>query len=261
MTPAIAMPRQNQALQKIDPALVQRSIAIDGQLLEYALRRSRRRSIGFLIDDQGLRVSAPSWITLAAIENAIRSKQDWISSKLQQRREHALLPQKNPLPWGDGSLLPYLGAHLTLRIWNTRSARIDFDPVKGELHLHLPPDASQQQLQTHLQQWLQAQARRLFGQRLPHYAEKLGASYHSFALSSAKTQWGSCTSQGKIRLNWRLIHFPLALIDYVIAHELAHLREMNHSPRFWATVASIYPEHAAARSQLREQARNMRPLF
>jgi predicted metal-dependent hydrolase len=248
-------------MQKIDQTLVRRSIAIDGQLLEYALRRSQRRSIGFLIDDQGLRVSAPSWIALAAIEHAIRTKQDWISSKLQQRRERALLPQQNPLPWGDGSLLPYLGAHLTLRIWNTRTVRIDFDPIAGELHLHLPPDASQQLLQTQLQQWLQAQARRLFGQRLPHYAEKLGASYHSFALSSAKTQWGSCTSQRKIRLNWRLIHFPLTLIDYVIAHELAHLREMNHSPRFWATVASIYPEHAAARSQLREQARSMPPLF
>lgn len=258
------MPLQSQTVQKIDQtsvATMRRSIAIDGQVLEYALRRSRRRSIGFMIDDQGLRVSAPNWLALAAIENAIRDKQHWISSKLLQRRERALLPQQNPLPWGDGSLLPYLGAHLTLRIWNTRTARIDFDPIAGELHLHLPTDTSQQQLQIHLQHWLQAQARRLFGLRLPHYAEKLGASYHSFALSSAKTQWGSCTSQRKIRINWRLIHFPLALIDYVIAHELAHLREMNHGPRFWATVASIYPEHAAARRQLREQARAMPMLF
>lgn len=248
-------------MPKIDAAAVRRSIAIDGQMLEYALRRSQRRSIGFLIDDQGLRVSAPSWLALAVIEDAIRTKQDWIQGKLQQRRERALLPRPDRQAWSDGSLLPYLGAHLTLRLWHTRTARIDFDAIKGELHLHLPPDTSQQQLQIHLQRWLQAQAMRLFGQRLPHYAEKLGAGYHSFALSSAKTQWGSCTSQGKIRLNWRLIHFPLTLIDYVIAHELAHLREMNHSPRFWATVASIYPEHAAARQQLREQARGLPPLF
>lgn len=239
----------------------QHSIAIDGQLLEYGLRRSQRRSIGFLIDDQGLRVSAPNRLSITAIENAIRDKQSWIISKLQQRRERALLPQQKPLPWSDGSLLPYLGAHLTLRIWNTKTARIDFDAIAGELHLHLPADTSQQQLQIHLQHWLQSQARRLFGQRLPHYAEKLGTNYHSFALSSAKTRWGSCTSQGKIRINWRLIHFPLALIDYVIAHELAHLREMNHSPRFWATVASIYPDYAAARCQLREQARALPPLL
>ncbi|NMM27082.1 MAG: M48 family metallopeptidase [Glaciimonas sp.] len=244
-------------------APVRRSIAIDGQLLEYGLRRSQRRSIGFLIDDQGLRVSAPNWLAVAAVEDAIRDKQDWINRKLQQRRERALQPQRrqDPLPWSDGSLLPYLGADLMLRIWNTKTVRFDFDPIAGELHLHLPADTSQQQLQIYLQRWLQTQARRLFGQRLPHYAEKLGASYHSFALSSAKTQWGSCTSQGKIRINWRLIHFPLALIDYVIAHELAHLREMNHSPRFWATVASIYPEYAVARGLLREQARIMPPLL
>ncbi|WP_238552072.1 M48 family metallopeptidase [Herminiimonas sp. CN] len=248
-------------MPKTVPSVVRRSVALDGAVLEYALRRSRRRSIGFLIDDRGLRVSAPDWLTLAAIEDAIRSKQDWIRSKLQQRRERALQPQHRQQAWGDGSLLPYLGAHLTLRLWHTRTVRIDFDAIKGELHLHLPEGSSQQQLQIHLQRWLQAQARRLFNQRLPHYAEKLGASYHSFALSSARTQWGSCTSQRKIRLNWRLIHFPLTLIDYVVAHELAHLREMNHSPRFWATVASIYPEYAAARQQLREQARALPPLL
>jgi hypothetical protein len=255
------MPLQNKTGQKIDRAAVLRSIALDSQLLEYALRRSQRRSIGFLIDDHGLRVSAPSKLSLAAIENAIRDKQHWIVGKLQQRRERALQPQHIRSLWGDGSLVPYLGAHLKLKIWNTRTMRIDFDAIAGELHLHLPPDTSQQQLETHLQRWLQAQARQLFGQRLPHYAEKLGASYHSFALSSAKTLWGSCTTQRKIRINWRLIHFPLALIDYVIAHELAHLREMNHSPRFWATVASIYPEYAAAKRQLREQSRRMPPLF
>lgn len=240
---------------------MQRSIAIDGQLLEYALRRSQRRSIGFLIDDHGLRVSAPNRLGLAAIESAIRDKQRWIMDKLQLRRERALLPQHIRPVWSDGSLLPYLGAHLKLKLWDTRTVRIDFDAVNGELHLHLPPGTSQQQLEIHLQRWLQAQARHLFGQRLPHYAEKLGVSYHSFALSSAKTLWGSCTTQRKIRINWRLIHFPLALIDYVIAHELAHLREMNHSARFWATVASIYPNHAAARQQLREHARHLPSLF
>ncbi|MEH6303933.1 DUF45 domain-containing protein, partial [Salmonella enterica subsp. enterica serovar London] len=70
----------------------------------------------------------------------------------------------------------------------------------------------------------------------------LGVRHSAYALSSAATRWGSCTADGKIRLNWRLVHFPLSLIDYVVAHELAHLKEMNHSPRFWDTVESIFPE-------------------
>ena len=93
------------------------------------------------------------------------------------------------------------------------------------------------------------------------YAEKLGVQYRSYALSSATTQWGSCTSDARIRLNWRLMHFALPLIDYVIAHELAHLREMNHSPRFWATVQSIFPEFESAKKALRDSAAETMPIF
>ena len=70
------------------------------------------------------------------------------------------------------------------------------------------------------------------------------------SLSSAATRWGSANANGAIRLHWRLIHFPLATIDYVVAHELAHLREMNHSPRFWNVVRSVVPEYEAARREL-----------
>ena len=86
-------------------------------------------------------------------------------------------------------------------------------------------------------------------------------SYHSFALSSATTQWGSCTVDGKIRLNWRLIHFALPLIDYVIAHELAHLREMNHGPRFWATVQSVFPGIRGGQKSLARHAPETLPNF
>jgi predicted metal-dependent hydrolase len=78
--------------------------------------------------------------------------------------------------------------------------------------------------------------------------------YQSMSLSSATTRWGSCTSQGKIRLNWRLIHFTPELIDYVIAHELAHLHEMNHSERFWRHVQSVFPNFELARQHLRQHA-------
>ncbi len=71
-------------------------------------------------------------------------------------------------------------------------------------------------------------------------------------LSSAKTRWGSCSADGRILLNWRLIHFPQSSIDYVVAHELAHLKEMNHGPRFWATVASLLPDYETARAQVRD---------
>lgn len=238
-----------------------RRLQVGDHVLEYRLLRSKRRTIGFLIDDDGLRITAPRWVTVAEIESAIREKQRWIFSKLTERRERSARRLQPQMQWVDGASLPYLGAELTLRIISAQSSGIAWCETSRELTINLPPDAGEQQLKDRVQGWLQGEARRIFGERLPVYAEKLGVRYQSFALSSATTQWGSCTAAGRIRLNWRLIHFAQPLIDYVIAHELAHLREMNHSPRFWATVQSIFPEFEAARRSLRDSGPESLPIF
>jgi predicted metal-dependent hydrolase len=238
-----------------------RRLQIREHILEYRLQRSKRRSIGFLIDDDGLRIIAPRWVTIAEIENAIHDKQRWILSKLNERRERSARRLQPQMQWIDGATLPYLGGDITLRVITAQAAGIAFNPATRELAVSLPPDATEQQLKDRVQGWLQLEAKRVFGERLPVYAEKLGVSYRSFALSSATTQWGSCTADGKIRLNWRLIHFALPLIDYVVAHELSHLREMNHSPRFWATVQSIFPEFEAAKRALRDSGTDLLPAF
>jgi hypothetical protein len=238
-----------------------RRIQLGEHPLDYALRRSKRRSIGFMIDDDGLRITAPKWVTLAEIESAIREKQRWIFSKLNERRERSARRLQPQMRWCDGGTLPYLGNDITLRIASSQSAGVTYDEETCQLTVSLPADAGEQQLKDRVQGWLQLQAKHLFGERLPVYAEKLGVTYQSFALSSATTQWGSCTADGKIRLNWRLIHFSLPLIDYVIAHELAHLREMNHGPQFWATVQSIFPDFQDAKKELRECAPQTLPVF
>lgn len=234
--------------------------------LDYTLRRSKRRSIGFVIDDDGLHVAAPRWVTVAEIEGAIREKERWVFAKLAQRRERSAR-MRPPMEWRDGASLPYLGREVVLRILQhqhqqqQRQQATHFDADRNELLVCLPSDAGEQQLKDQVLGWLQREAKRVFAERLPLYAEKLGVEYRSFALSSALTQWGSCTHDGRIRLNWRLMHFGLQQIDYVIAHELAHLREMNHSPRFWATVQSVFPEFEAARRALREQGPETLPIF
>ena len=243
------------------PADGMRRIQLGEHHLDYALLRSKRRSIGFLIGDEGLRVTAPKWVTLGEIENAIREKQRWIFTKLNERRERSARRLQPQMQWRDGATLPYLGKEVTLRIRANQAAGIAYDQDTLELTVGLPADAGEQQLKDRVQGWLQARAKETFAARLPIYAEKLGVTYQSFALSSATTQWGSCTADGRIRLNWRLMHFALPLIDYVIAHELSHLREMNHSPRFWATVQSIFPEFETAKRALRESAPETLPIF
>ncbi|QGZ62968.1 M48 family metallopeptidase [Paraburkholderia acidisoli] len=233
-----------------------RSIVFGSQTLHYRLKRSSRKSIGFVIDGSGLSITAPRWVTIADIETAIGEKQRWIFAKLaewQTRVEQRALPK---VEWKDGAELPYLGKPITLKLG---AAALAFDEATRVLALPLPPHADSQQIKDRVTGWLQGEARRIFGERLAVYAPKLGVTFRSYALSSAATRWGSCSSEGRIRLNWRLVHFPLSVVDYVVAHELSHLREMNHSPRFWETVESVFPEFREARKVLKESSAEMIP--
>jgi predicted metal-dependent hydrolase len=237
-----------------------RSLTIGSRTLHYALKRSARRSIGFAIDSTGLTITAPRWVTLADIENAITEKQRWIFAKLiewQTRVEQRALPK---VDWKDGAQVPYLGQPVRVKLGSPQGT-LAFNANDAALQLPLPLQADPQQIKDRVQGWLQSEAKRVFGERLAIYAQKLGVSYRAYALSSAATRWGSCSSDGKIRLNWRLIHFPLSIIDYVVAHELAHLREMNHSPRFWQTVESIFPEFREARQTLKSHPPELLPTL
>ncbi len=237
-----------------------RNLLLGERPLPYTLKRSSRRTIGFTVDDRGLSVTAPRWVRMSDIEAAIAEKQKWIFAKLaewQQRETTRVLPV---MQWQDGATLPFLGKSIALKLESPPGILL-FDADAGVLQLALPAHATAQQIRDRVQGWLQGQAKRLFAERLDFYAERLGVRHRSLALSSASTRWGSCTSEGVIRLNWRLMHFPLTLIDYVVAHELAHLREMNHGPRFWETVESIFPEFRDARQQLKNHPPTLLPTF
>ena len=257
------VPRKPPAVAPPPPdAAPKRQLLVGQFVLEYTLRRSTRRSIGFMIDDDGLRVTAPKRISIAEVDNAIRTKQAWILSKLHERRERrAARLEKPPVEWVDGATLPYLGGEIVLRLLVGGRNRSSYNPATRELSMVLVPGATELLLKERVRAWLQLEARQLFEQRLDLYAARLGVRYHSFALSSAGTRWGSCTVDRKIRLNWRLVHFSLPLIDYVVAHELAHLLEMNHSARFWDTVGTIYPEYEEAKQLLRKRAQELPVLF
>jgi len=243
-----------------DPPL--KRIPLGHHVIEYALRRSSRRSIGFTIDDDGLRVTAPRRVSQEEIDNALRAKQRWIVAKLLERGERRdQRQQRTPVEWKDGARLPYLGGEIVLRLEEAARSHCVFDPEARELRIGVAPGLSEWQLKERVKLWFQAEAKRVFVERLDHFAPQLGVRYTAFALSSAGSRWGSCTVGGSIRLNWKLVHYPLALVDYVVAHELAHLREMNHSPAFWETVAEVYPDYDGARLALRRQSHEMPVLF
>lgn len=217
------------------------------QIIEFELRRGKRRTIGFMIDDRGVTVSAPRWVSLGEIDAAVIEKSHWISRKLNEWRAHQERRLINQIQWIDGGSINFMGRPLTLKIC---PEQVGLKLADQQLMIGLPTHAEPERIKNTVQAWLQNEARHLFGQRLERLAMLTGKAPRRWALSSARTRWGSCTSDGTIRLNWRLMHFPLDVIDYVIAHELAHLVEMNHGPKFWEKVAQIIPNFQEARSQL-----------
>jgi predicted metal-dependent hydrolase len=237
-----------------------REIHLEQHLVAYALKRVRRRSIGFVVGLEGLSVNAPKWVGQGDIETALREKAGWILRKLREQQERAQRQQQAKVDWRDGTTVPFLGepvivvldARATGAILNTNAQALP-GLARLTLHVGLPHTASAEQIRDAVQSWLQRQARRVFEERCRHFAEQLKVRVTRLTLSSAQTRWGSASADGSIRLNWRLVHFAMPTIDYVVAHELAHLRHMDHSPRFWDVVRSVMPDYEQARGPLKDE--------
>jgi predicted metal-dependent hydrolase len=234
-----------------------REIRLGKALVGYECTRVQRRSIGMVVSDEGLSVRAPNWVSWADIELALRAKERWICNKLLDQRERVRRQLSAQIDWRAGCQLPFLGEPVSVILDPAQvgarfhPASLDASPCRHALRLGLPHDASPCQIRDAAEAWIQREARTLFVQRAEHYSNKLGVLVKRVTLSSARTRWGSASADGSIRLHWRLMHFSLEIIDYVVAHELAHLREMNHSPAFWGVVRSVIPEYESARDHLR----------
>jgi predicted metal-dependent hydrolase len=217
-------------------------IMLAGRIVPYALRRDRRR-LAMRIDEQGLRVGAPHHLSLTEVEAFLRNHADWILEKLDTLSRRSM---HRHLPIHEGTRLPVLGREIGVRvsIGNNRGL------WEGDtLWLAARVGAD---LTALARRALQRRALEHFRPRLNDAVARLEQPLPTLALSAARTRWGSCSTKSGIRLNWRLIHLPPEPIDYVIAHEAAHLVEMNHSPRFWAVVERLYPDWRAARALLRQ---------
>lgn len=282
--PAVPAPAVLAAAQPRSPApalfrhpQANRELLLGGAVVAYHLQRARRRTIGFTVGADGLAVRAPGWVTLGAVDEALREKSDWIVRKLHEAHQRQQRIEGGRIVWADGAQLPYLGAPLTVVLdpghgftgkggalvevaaagaaaAATGTGALGPAPVAArQLHIGLSRHAGPAQIRDAVQAWLMRDARRYFTARLDHFAPQLGVRWTSLRLSNAQTRWGSAKADGSIRLNWRLLHYGPAVIDYVVVHELSHLRVMDHSPRFWSTVESVLPHYGDQRNVLRDQ--------
>jgi len=218
----------------------------NGETIPYFLEHRARRTVGLKITADGLVVHAPKRIFAFQLNQILQEKSKWILNKLQYRAA----TQVEKVEWIDGEHLLYLGQDVQLQIIeNVTNKSPSFDA--NFLSLATPTPNNHGIISHKVIQWYKKQAALDFGRRLEILASKLGVPTPPLTLSNAQSRWGSCNSRGEVRLNWRLLQAPPHIINYVICHELAHLKEMNHSAKFWAVVESLFPNYKATEKELK----------
>lgn len=217
-----------------------RHVVLHGRPVSYRFERRRRRSFAIAVNHDGLRVLAPMRAPMHEVEAFLQEKSSWVTRKMD---EWAARGRPARLLGRTGESLPLFGRTLALEVApGARAVLLQDDRIVVRTN----DDAAGL-----LKEWIRARALETFTARAAHFAKRIDLPPPPVALTDARTRWGSCSARGRIRIAWRLAHLEPALSDYVVAHEVAHLREMNHSRRFWALVETLYPEHRTARRNLR----------
>lgn len=223
--------------------------------IDFELKHSRRKTVALRVDDRGLRVSAPQRMSLRRVEAFLQAHAEWVLRHLDAWAERPASPS---VALEAGACFPWLGHPCRLEIERGRSnAHWRFDDAGAVLRLTC---ARGQSVYRAAMKAIGARALEDFRWRVQRDARRLGLEAPPVLLTNARTRWGSCSARA-IRLNWRLCLMDRALIDYVVAHEVAHLRHMDHSPAFWAVVEHLYPGAREARARLKQVGRQLPELI
>lgn len=221
-----------------------RLVQLGPRIVPFRFSRSRRRTIGISVDADGLAVAAPHYAPWVEVERFLIEKSRWILAKLD---EWSKAGRPVRIMGVAGENIPVRGRSLALEL-SQGEKRIDLSGDRLMLRMRKPQERLR--VKAELVRWLKGHALDSLAPRAAYYAARLGLPGPEVSVSNARTQWGVCTQDGRIRLSWRLVHVAPALADYVVAHEVAHLVELNHSARFWKVVESLYPDCRSARHRL-----------
>ena len=227
-----------------------REVTLNGQTISYILKRSpRAKHVRFEMKrESGLTVVIPKSYEVGHLPGLLEAKQGWILSNLEKYSEVQSLRAKKELKSGD--TVPYLGRDLELVAQQNHENACSVKLERNTMVVNLTSVDSR--LNAVLEQWYRIQAAKLLKKRADKLSAQLGLNYNRLIIRGQKTRWGSCSHKGNLSFNWKLIMAPEPVIDYVIIHELTHLKEMNHTKRFWQLVAEHCPQWHEHRKWLRD---------
>lgn len=213
--------------------------------LEYEVKFSARKTLNITVErDRKIIVRAPAHLSMDRIEAIVQSKRQWLKEKLNHAQKYPAVPETKEFI--SGELLMYLGRNYQLLVVDEAVEGVEFN------HRFRISRANQVDANALFKQWYLRQALLKIEPLAQEYAQRLGVHYNECKMSEMKYRWGSCTPSNNIIFNWRIIKAPLYVVGYLVAHELVHLMEDNHTPRFWNILSVQIPNYQKAKDWLKK---------
>ncbi len=225
------------------------------EILYKVIRTSRKKTISIHVGPDSVTVRTPKWVSERNIRGLMEKKSSWILQRLELIREHRLLYP--PREFVSGESFPYLGRQYRLKVTRSENGvphtcRLANGRLRVEIGKNTEENKAKIEVRKALSEWYKTQAENKIRERLPLFAGKLGRRPASVIIKDQKARWGSCSLNGIVRFNWKIIMAPVSLLDYLIAHELCHLFHQDHSAKYWQRVQSLLPDYKEKRARLKE---------
>lgn len=229
-----------------------KNITINGKIITYELTKSRRKSLTITVKSDGtIQVKAPSFVSQKEIDDFLKRKGNWITEKIDRFSQ---LEKVKVIKLAPGDSLSFLGKDYTLIInrEERKRTKVSVNELNREIILTTGYNTAAKEKDSALESWLRQCAKELIHEKAAYFAKILHVTYAAIRIKDQKSLWGSCSAQGNLNFNWRIIMAPEEIMDYLIVHELCHRLFMNHSADFWRCVERILPNYKQLRKWLKE---------
>jgi len=224
------------------------------QTIDYELVRSDRKTVGLEVSlEEGVKVRAPKKLAKEKIKEVVKGKAEWILKK--QKKLSEVKPPPKPKEFLSGEKLSYLGRRYRLKVSKSEAPGVSVRLYQGKFEIKVGSDVSQAERRARIKKevisWYRDHAEQKIKERVKMYQPKVGAEPNKVKVKKQKKRWGSCSSKGNLNFNWKIIMAPMSIVDYIVVHELVHLKYPNHSQEFWQLVEAIIPNYEEKKEWLR----------
>ena len=229
------------------------TLIFDSGLSIEVVRTKRKKTASIKVADGLVQAVVPNQLSNTRVKELVQKSIPWIRRKL---REQSQTVTHKPKKYVSGENFSYLGRNYRLKVLSGNNCKVKL--LRGNLEVIVSRNSQECNIRNALVDWYECHALERLADKTKRYSGIIGVSPNSISVRNYQSRWGSCSSNGDIRYNWRIIIAPHQIVDYVVVHELCHLRHLNHSPAYWESVKQVLPDYPIYRKWLREQGETLK---